>query len=465
MGREAQAQKTLHGPGHTQASVLQAEQGGLAGLAEQHVGELSLGFLVGQLGPDCVLVQGRALGAASEMGEQDGKGHPHADEHSEDFQWHFPGQMRLLLGKAYYPLAMFALFLLFSCSTTPPSTWRPLPPPLPVTPGAYEELLLVLGSLPELGDPARDEMQDQVREGVVPEDVVLEHRDLGVLLAAEGLQIPIFGLQDEQPSYFGLLVLVDAAILESRVHLAYGEGLYAWGALAPVLEIAGDLEGAGGGLLPFMVGVSMEQSILREFETVLTTPYGLGREGEEELRRFVLARQARPALAPYALSTECESVAKMVEDPGDIGLESLLYDPDETLALYYDFCQAQLAMMAKPYTEWEDVEVQQPSRVLANRVGAEMLSVLTLTDLMSGRGEVALQVQRGVVLSAVDLRAGHKGQWPVASMPTDPSTGKALLWDGSTLMGGTGIEEMEVSLTLAPPVWSAAQEEPLSDSP
>jgi hypothetical protein len=350
---------------------------------------------------------------------------------------------------------MFALLLALSCSSTPPSTWTPLPPPLPSTPGAYEELLLVLESLMEADDSLRSEMREQVRAGVVPEDVVLEHRDLSVLLAADGYKLPVFGLEEEAPYYMALLVLADAAVLEARVHLAYGEGGYAWGALEPALKIAGDLQGGGGGTMPFMVGTAMEQLMLEELEAILATPYGLGREGEQALRTFLLARQARPVLAPYAVSTECESVALVLEGPGDLGMGSLLYDPEETLALFFDFCGARLAMMGKPYREWEEPEPVLPSR-LGNRVGQEMLSVLTFSPLRSGRGEMDLQVQRAVLLTAVDLRAGYDESWPEQGMPTDPSTGKTLLWDGKTLLGGVAVQDVELFLTPAPPVWNEA---------
>ena len=355
---------------------------------------------------------------------------------------------------------------MLSCASTPPSTWTPLPPPLPHSPGAYSELLLVMESLPERRDARAKEMAVQVREGVVPEDVELSHRDLGVLLAADGVQAPLAKLNEEAPSYMGLRVLADAAILESRVHLAYGEGLYAWGALAPVLKIAGDLQAAGGGLLPFAVGANMERGVLLELEEVLTTPYGLGREGESALRSYLLARQAEPALATYAVSTECEATLALLQDPALLEVPAALYNVDETCALYAETCRAELGMMARPFGERTWVEPEFPSRWIRNRAGLEVLAMLSTGFGDMGRVEAELQVQRSVLLTAVELRLGHREAWPKIGLPTDPSTGKTLAWDGSTLTGGAGIRELEFTLVPAPPVWGDVPAgRPLSDHP
>ncbi len=352
---------------------------------------------------------------------------------------------------------MFALLLTLACSSSPPTTWTPLPPPLPYSPGGFEELVLVMESLPRPGDPAAKDMAEQVKDGVVPTDVELSHRDLGVLLALDGIHAPVPALDDDFIPWMGLRVLGDAAILESRVHLAYGEGLYAWGALAPVLEIAGDLQAAGGGLMPFSIGANLERSVLLELERVVASPYGLGREGEAALKRYLLARQAGPALAPYAVSTECEAILAILEEPALHRVEWVFYDLEATLDLQSKQCELELAMMAKPYGERVMVEQDWPSPLIWNRIGIDLLIVLGTRMGNMGQVEGELQLQRAMLLTALELRQGHRGAWPTFAMPTDPTTAKPLQWDGSTLKGGAGIKELEYSLTPAPPVWSAVE--------
>lgn len=353
---------------------------------------------------------------------------------------------------------MFAVMISLACSTPPPVVRTPLPPPLPVTPGAYAALLEVIESLPASRSEQGRVMQDQVRDGVVPEDVELSHKDLGEVLSAEGLQAPILDFDDVGPEYSRLLLLTDAAILESRVHLAYGEGAYAWGALAPVLDIATKLQAAGGGLLPFAVGIAIESRVLLELEQVLQTPYGLGKEGEAGLAAYLLSRQALSSTVAYAIYTECEATAEMMRDPmtgADVGP---FFDLEDTLALHFAHCDAQVAMLGKPYPRRSPVPMDLPSFSLFNQAGVTLLGVMMPDSASMGAREAAVQAQRALLQSAAALRAGHQEAWPVDAVVLDPSTAAPVAWDGTTLQAGT--EDFVVTLAPVPPVWTQTPRPP-----
>lgn len=310
----------------------------------------------------------------------------------------------------------------------------------------------VIDSLPEPSSTAAQQMQAEVEDGVVPEDVVLAHKDLAEVLAAEGLQAPLLGLEEPVPEYLRLLVLTDAAILEARVHLAYGEGGYAWGALAPVLDVATKLQGAGGGLLPFAVGIAMETKVLQELEQVLQSPYGLGREGEAGLADYLLSRQALSSTVAYAVYSECEATAEMLRDPltgADVGP---FFDLEDTLALHFEHCDAQVAMLRQPYPSRTPVALKVPSFSLFNQAGVILLEVLVPDSSSMGAREAAVQAQRALLQSAAALRVGYRETWPQGAVVLDPSTATPVAWDGTTLQAGA--EDFVVTLTPVPPVWT-----------
>jgi hypothetical protein len=328
---------------------------------------------------------------------------------------------------------------------------------MPGTEAAYAELVAVLESLPERESDQAKLLKEQRAAGVVPKDVVLEHRDLGALIAAPGIRAPFLHPMDPGPPYHRLFTLGDAAVLESRVLLAQGDGEAAWRALAPVLEIAGDLQAAGGGLLAWAVGCKLERRVLLELEAVLQTPYGLGPEGERSLGVYLDRRRSEPALLAYASSTQCELTSATL-----IGVEleeqGVLYDPLATQALYEANCQALVAMLQRPPHARTPLVLDLPSPLFRNLFGVGLVEDLLTQDAAMMRTEPVLYAHRALLSAAVQLRAGYRDTWPQSTLPTNPASGEPVLWEEETLTATVASQTR--SLSLLPPMWTQAARTP-----